>query len=220
MRAFPSTSGSHHLVPLLHLPRHLNNRHSPTFVLALRPLRRSDPPHSPCLHLPNIHLQIPIRAARTHHQAALGPPPYEGPRMASHLGAAARGLTHRSSTVVVGRMNSMRTSSTNVSGALKRAWSYTRSLLRMIWVSPVLVSFLGSPNTKNVSLGITQLFDALILAIIAKKDIIEQENELKRHDSIRLTLTTTPTWAAQADEEEAREKAAARSHVSRSCCQA
>ena len=90
----------------------------------------------------------------------------------------------------------------------------------MIWVSPVLVSFLGSPNTKNVSLGITQLFDALILAIIAKKDIIEQENELKRHDSIRLTLTTTPTWAAQADEEEAREKAAARSHVSRSCCQA
>lgn len=69
-------------------------------------------------------------------------------------------------------------------------------------------------------MGITQLFDALILAIIAKKDIIEQENELKRHDSVRLTLTTTPTWAAQADEEEAREKAAAQSHASRSCCQA
>lgn len=66
-------------------------------------------------------------------------------------------------------------------------------------------------------LGITQLFDALILAIIAKKDVIEQENG--RHDSIRLTLTTTPTWAAQADEEEAREKEAARSHAARSCCQ-
>jgi len=62
------------------------------------------------------------------------------------------------------------------------------------------------------------LFDALILAIIAKKDVIERENE--RHDSIRLTLTTTPTWAAQADEEEAREKEAARSHAARSCCQA
>jgi len=64
------------------------------------------------------------------------------------------------------------------------------------------------------------LFDALILAIIAKKDIIEQENESKRHDSVILASTPTPTWAAQADEEEAREKAAARSHAARSCCQA
>jgi hypothetical protein len=81
------------------------------------------------------------------------------------------------------------------------------------------VSSSGSLNPKCVA-GITQLFDALILAIIAKKDIIEQENELKRHDSVILTSTPTPTWAAQADEEEAREKAAARSHAARSCCQA
>jgi hypothetical protein len=62
------------------------------------------------------------------------------------------------------------------------------------------------------------LFDALILGIIAKKDTIE-ENELKRGDSIILTSVTPPMWAAQADEEEAREKAAAQSHAARSCCQ-
>ncbi|KAH8979932.1 P-loop containing nucleoside triphosphate hydrolase protein [Lactarius hatsudake] len=67
--------------------------------------------------------------------------------------------------------------------------------------------------------GISQLFDALILAIIAKKDNIEQENELKRRDSVMLTPIAPPTWAAQADEEEAREKAAARSRTTRSCCQ-
>jgi hypothetical protein len=80
------------------------------------------------------------------------------------------------------------------------------------------VSLLGSLDAKCV-VGITQLFEALILAIIAKKDIIEQENELKRHDSVILASTLTPTWAAQADEEEAREKEAARSHAARSCCQ-
>ncbi len=71
----------------------------------------------------------------------------------------------------------------------------------------------------NCVVGITQLFDALILAIIAKKDIIEQENELKRRDSVIIPSVTPPMWAAQADEEEAREKAAARSHTARSCCQ-
>jgi hypothetical protein len=81
------------------------------------------------------------------------------------------------------------------------------------------VSSSGILNAK-CAVGITQLFDALILAIIAKKDIIEQENESKRHDSVILTSTPTPTWAAQADEEEAREKEAARSHAARSCCQA
>lgn len=69
--------------------------------------------------------------------------------------------------------------------------------------------------------GITQLFDALIFAIIAKKDVIEQENELKRREgSIILPSVTPPMWAAQADEEEAREKAAAQLHAARSCCQA
>jgi hypothetical protein len=71
----------------------------------------------------------------------------------------------------------------------------------------------------TIFVGITQLFDALILSIIAKKDIIEQENELKQGDSIILTSVTPPMWAAQADEEEAREKAAAQSHAARSCCQ-
>jgi hypothetical protein len=63
------------------------------------------------------------------------------------------------------------------------------------------------------------LFDALILAIIAKKDIIEHENELKQRDSVILPSVTPPMWAAQADEEEAREKAAAQLHAARSCCQ-
>ncbi|TFY51787.1 hypothetical protein EVG20_g10838 [Dentipellis fragilis] len=58
--------------------------------------------------------------------------------------------------------------------------------------------------------GIEDLFDSLISAIISKKDVIEQENEMKRRDSVFLTSVVAPTWAAQADEEEAREKAAAR----------
>ncbi|KAA1465979.1 ras-domain-containing protein [Dentipellis sp. KUC8613] len=65
--------------------------------------------------------------------------------------------------------------------------------------------------------GIEDLFDSLISAIISKKDVIEQENEMKRRDSVFLTPVAAPTWAAQADEEEAREKAAARS-AGWSCC--
>jgi hypothetical protein len=78
---------------------------------------------------------------------------------------------------------------------------------------------LNKSGCLTVSVGITQLFDALIVSIIAKKDIIEQENELKRRDSIILPSATPPMWAAQAEEEEAREKAAARSRATRGCCQ-
>jgi len=53
--------------------------------------------------------------------------------------------------------------------------------------------------------GIENLFESLISVIIMKKDLIEKENELKR-DSIFLS-SATPTWTAQAEEEEAREKA-------------
>ncbi|KAI0796601.1 P-loop containing nucleoside triphosphate hydrolase protein [Abortiporus biennis] len=68
--------------------------------------------------------------------------------------------------------------------------------------------------------GISLLFDSLIGAIIAKKDSIEKENELKKRDSIFLSSITTPTWSAQADEEEAREKELQRaSKASWSCCQ-
>lgn len=65
--------------------------------------------------------------------------------------------------------------------------------------------------------GIQQLFEHLIEAIIARKDIIEQENELKKRDSVFLTEFSTPAWAAQAEEEEARVKAQ-RSSGSWSCC--
>lgn len=65
--------------------------------------------------------------------------------------------------------------------------------------------------------GIPELFDSLIQAIMVRKDSIDRENELKRRDSVFLSPTPTPTWAAQADEEEAREKA--RSSGSWSCCQ-
>ncbi|GBE79595.1 P-loop containing nucleoside triphosphate hydrolase protein [Sparassis latifolia] len=69
-------------------------------------------------------------------------------------------------------------------------------------------------------LGIQYLFDTLITTIIARKDSIERENELKKRDSIFLSTASTPTWAAQADEEEAREKAQAAAGSSWGCCQA
>ncbi|KAF5370006.1 hypothetical protein D9758_001363 [Tetrapyrgos nigripes] len=67
-------------------------------------------------------------------------------------------------------------------------------------------------------LGIQNLFDHLISAIIERKDLIESENELKKRDSVFLTSVATPTWSAQAEEEEAREKEAARSSTGWSCC--
>ncbi|KAF9008821.1 P-loop containing nucleoside triphosphate hydrolase protein [Cyathus striatus] len=65
--------------------------------------------------------------------------------------------------------------------------------------------------------GITQLFEHLISAIILRKDAIEKENELKKRDSVFLSTVSTPAWAAQAEEEEAREKAQQRSG-SWNCC--
>lgn len=55
--------------------------------------------------------------------------------------------------------------------------------------------------------GIENLFESLINSIIERKDIIERENELRKRDSVFLSTINTPTWAAQAEEEEAREKA-------------
>jgi hypothetical protein len=68
-----------------------------------------------------------------------------------------------------------------------------------------------------VSSGIDDLFAAVISAIIARKDTIELENELKRRDSVFLTDVPTPAWAAQADAEEARD-AKRRPAGSWSCC--
>ncbi|KAI0750880.1 P-loop containing nucleoside triphosphate hydrolase protein [Daedaleopsis nitida] len=67
--------------------------------------------------------------------------------------------------------------------------------------------------------GIQHLFDSLIDAIIQKKDKIERENELKKRDSVLLSNCSTPVWAAQADQEEAREKARVAAGSSWSCCQ-
>ncbi|KAF4602387.1 hypothetical protein EYR40_005592 [Pleurotus pulmonarius] len=66
-------------------------------------------------------------------------------------------------------------------------------------------------------LGIQNLFDHLITAIILRKDRIEEENDLKKRDSVVLSTISTPTWTAQAEAEEAREKAE-RSSGSWSCC--
>lgn len=65
-------------------------------------------------------------------------------------------------------------------------------------------------------IGIQNLFEHLISAIIVRKDIIEKENELKKRDSVFLSSVSTPAWSAQADEEEAREKA--QRSGSWSCC--
>lgn len=65
--------------------------------------------------------------------------------------------------------------------------------------------------------GVQTLFDSLIGAIIEKKDAIEQENEMKKRDSV--FLSSPPAWDAQAEEEEAREKAASSRAGGWSCCQ-
>ncbi|KAK0498451.1 P-loop containing nucleoside triphosphate hydrolase protein [Armillaria luteobubalina] len=72
-------------------------------------------------------------------------------------------------------------------------------------------------SAKDNLAGIQGLFDHLIAAIIRMKDRIEEENQLKRRDSVFLSSTATPTWSAQAEEEEAREKAE-QATGSWSCC--
>ena len=71
-----------------------------------------------------------------------------------------------------------------------------------------------------INVGIQTLFDEVITAIIRKKDQIEEENMARKRDSVFLSGGTTPTWSAQAEEEEAREKAAQEAAASRgwSCC--
>jgi hypothetical protein len=75
-----------------------------------------------------------------------------------------------------------------------------------------------STLTWHLPAGIQNLFDHLISAIIVRKDRIEQENEVKKRDSVLLTAVATPAWSAQADEEEAREKAERSAAASWSCC--
>jgi len=62
--------------------------------------------------------------------------------------------------------------------------------------------------------GVKNLFDALISAIILRKDTIERENEQKKRDSVMLSSIVTPAWSAQADEEEKAHAA----NYSWSCC--
>ena len=62
-------------------------------------------------------------------------------------------------------------------------------------------------------LGIPELFDSLIQAIVLRKGDLDQENEMTKRDSI--FLSPAPAWAAQADEEEARLSAR---NSSWSCC--
>jgi hypothetical protein len=66
--------------------------------------------------------------------------------------------------------------------------------------------------------GIQNLFEHLISVIILRKDSIERENELKKRDSVLLSGVNTPAWSAQADEEEAREKAQQQRSGSWNCC--
>jgi hypothetical protein len=54
--------------------------------------------------------------------------------------------------------------------------------------------------------GIPRLFDALIDAIISRRDEIEAEQALKKRDSVMLS-SNTPAWSVQADQEAAAEKA-------------
>ena len=81
------------------------------------------------------------------------------------------------------------------------------------------ISFLNPKTMLSKSprlLGIHNLFEHLISAIIVRKDIIDQENELKKRDSVFLSSVSPPDWSSQADEEEDREKA--RRSGAWSCC--
>jgi GTPase SAR1 family protein len=80
-----------------------------------------------------------------------------------------------------------------------------------------VLRFLVASNRSLFMAGIQTLFGSLIGAIIERKDVIERENELRKRDSVLLTSPSTPTWAAQAEEEEAREKARS-SSGGWSCC--
>ena len=62
----------------------------------------------------------------------------------------------------------------------------------MILVRPLLFRNL---LVYPVLLGIQQLFEHLITAIILRKDIIEKENELKKRDSVFLDSISTPSWS-------------------------
>jgi hypothetical protein len=74
-------------------------------------------------------------------------------------------------------------------------------------------SLVGSDaNVFLCRLGIHELFDSLIKAIVLRKDDLDQQNEMTKRDSI--FLSPAPAWAAQADEEEARLSA----RNSWSCC--
>ena len=107
-------------------------------------------------------------------------------------------------------------------GASVREWNCLRCLPRTTSVSQLPpCGYVAGCQLLIWSrcLGIQHLFDSLIGAIIEKKDMIERENEIKRRDSVMLSTSATPVWAAQADQEEAREKARAASGSSWSCCQ-
>lgn len=55
-------------------------------------------------------------------------------------------------------------------------------------------SLLNYASSRSLPpLGVQQLFEHLISAIIVRKDIIERENELKKRDSV--FLDSTPSWS-------------------------
>lgn len=74
-----------------------------------------------------------------------------------------------------------------------------------------LISIAQRINIPFYFLGIEELFDSLISAIVLRKDELERQNELTKRESIFLSR---PTWAAQADEEEAKLSA----HNYWTCC--
>lgn len=73
----------------------------------------------------------------------------------------------------------------------------------------------SADSSPGSIVGVEQLFTSLITGILKHKDAIEKENEFKKRDSVFLTPVAAPIWAAQADEEEAKQKAKA---TSSGCC--
>ncbi|KAG2013385.1 GTP-binding protein RAB5 [Coprinopsis cinerea AmutBmut pab1-1] len=177
---------------------------SPTFGMSSSPPAPTSPETPAYLDLP------PGRSSALQRSRTQGPtrPRTAGSLTRSNTSSTSR--TPQSSRFGFGGYDNMDNSSNSIeeedeSGDDEREWGLSKGME------------LFEVSAKD-DFGIQNLFDHLISAIILRKDAIERENELRKRDSVFLSTVSQPTWAAQADEEEAREKAQQQRAGSWNCC--
>jgi len=183
-------------------------RSPPTSPTSPEPLAYLDPPPSisSALKRSNTSAAIPrprpttgTALTRSHTTAAAARSPPSG--FASHFGLKAGGW----SDVAENSSNSLNEDDEDMVADEEEEWGLHKGME------------LFEVSAKD-NIGIQNLFDSLISVIISRKDSIERENELKKRDSVFLSSVSTPTWSAQAEEEEAREKAARSAGGWNGCC--